>query len=183
MQDIQVSGTWIQFSANICQNCTTVGSFWVQAQARHISNLYSRATSKLSRVSWVWLPYLRGEEGPAVGGGAGAAACAVAVVRHRPLQAPFGTARCRFSWVIFYKRKQKKPWIIHTNMLVLYPQFLYTVTHHTALSFMWIQQVNIGLCAQLCIQESFQNDSLQYVDDSYINCCQRGNNYAITLQF
>lgn len=40
--------------------------------------------------------YLRGEEGPAVGRRA-AAAGAVAVVRHRPLQAPLGTARCRYS--------------------------------------------------------------------------------------
>lgn len=38
--------------------------------------------------------YLGGEEGPAVGGGAGAA-CAVAVVRHRPLVAGRGTARCK----------------------------------------------------------------------------------------
>lgn len=53
------------------------------------------------------LSYLGGEEGPAVGRGA-AAACAVAVVRHRPLQAPLGTARCRFSFMIFCRRRQKQ---------------------------------------------------------------------------
>lgn len=44
--------------------------------------------------------YLGGEEGPAVGGGAGAA-CAVAVVGHRPLVARRGTARCKIIVLFF----------------------------------------------------------------------------------
>lgn len=51
--------------------------------------------------------YLRGEEGPAVGGGA-AAACAVAAVRHRPLLAQVGTARNRSSFDILQKERKKK---------------------------------------------------------------------------
>ncbi len=68
------------------------------------------------------LSYLGGEQGPAVGRGA-AAACAVAVVRHRPLQAPLGTARCRLSFMIFCRRRQKQrvfiehAWCIHPYAL------------------------------------------------------------------
>lgn len=48
--------------------------------------------------------YLGGEEGPAVGGRAGAA-CAVAVVRHRPLVARRGTARCKILFLLFSRRQ------------------------------------------------------------------------------
>lgn len=46
------------------------------------------------------MSYLRGKEGPTVGGRA-AAACAVAVVGHRPLLDQTRTAGCRLSsWIL-----------------------------------------------------------------------------------
>lgn len=75
-----------------------------------ILQIISRHTELQVSVSWAGsLSYLGGEEGPAVGWGA-TAACAVAVVRHRPLQAQFGTARCRISFMIFCRRRQKQHW-------------------------------------------------------------------------
>lgn len=73
----------------------------------HAANIM-RTYRSSRRVFWAcFLSYLRGQEGPAVGGGA-AAAGAVAVVRHRPLQAQLGTARCGFSCMVFCRRRQKQ---------------------------------------------------------------------------
>lgn len=125
--------------------------------------------------------YLWGKEGPTVGGRA-AAACAVAVVRHRPLLAQRGTARYRFSCLILQTTTETAYSIIDEHR----PEAEFTRNYRRTLNLIIIDIRKERHVAELRI-----HDHKQMVDYVYflaivvrsVNCIQRRHNCAATSQF